>query len=230
MKHLLTSTVALVLCTSCSLYPHSEQASQALYETGYDPLTHTESTTTAAITKAPVATRQYQMELGYYAVPTTRLAQHKSLDDYAAQLAMQLQPHLQRLPADATIAVASFVLQEPSLEQLTPYGYQLAESLIFQVQQLGINMVDHTVSNGLQLTAQGDLVFSRLGWRVSPRQQIDYVLSGTLQQNNRGLLIQARVINFQSKVVVASAQQLIPQFVLDAQQAQLWLPQQESNL
>lgn len=222
MKLLLCSTIALVLCTSCSLYPHSEQASPALHQTVDYSLAYTESTTAVSTNQAPMASRQYQMELGYYATPTARLAQHKSLDDYAAQLAMQLQPHLQRLPADATIAVASFVLQEPSLQQLTPYGYQLAESLIFQVQQLGINMVDHTVSNGLQLTAQGDLVFSRHGWRVSPRQQIDYVLSGTLQQNNRGLLIQARVINFQSKVVVASAQQLIPQFVLDAQQAQLW--------
>ena len=78
----------------------------------------------------------------------------------------------------------------------------------------GVTMVDHKLTGGITLTADGDTVFSNRAGRVAANQQIDYVLSGTVQHSRRGAQVNVRIMDLKSKTVLASASQLIPQFVL----------------
>lgn len=141
---------------------------------------------------------------------------HKLLADYAGQMSMQLFDTLNGFSPDARVAVASFVDLGSDLQASNVVGNQLAESFVHQMQQYGIAMVDYKTSKGIRVTSQGDFVFSRQHQHLDTLQIIDYVLSGTMLHTPNGILVNARVINFRSKVVAASSQQLIPHFVISA--------------
>ncbi len=154
-----------------------------------------------------------------WAVPhqyVTSLNANKQLADYAAQMTMQLVETFHYFPTESRIAVASFVDLDSELNRTNIIGNQLAEAFIHQLQQFGLQVVDFKTTRDIQITANGDFVFSRDHRKLDMLQQIDYVLSGTLVFTPRGILVNARVINFHSKVVAASSQLLIPHFVISS--------------
>lgn len=163
---------------------------------------------------------EHQQLQADYAVQSTpasnRLyASHKQLDDYVAQLAMQLYHTSATAIPDATVAVAGFAELTPGRDHLHPLGNVLAERFLQQLPRYGLTMVDHKLTGGIKLTAQGDAVFSNRAGQVAANQRIDYVLSGTVQHNQHGALVNVRIMNLKNKTILASASQLIPQFVLE---------------
>ncbi len=160
------------------------------------------------------ASRQYGWAVPYQYV--TSLQSNKQLNDYVAQMAMQLVETFHHFPSDARVAVASFVDLDSELNRTNIIGNQLAEAFIHQFQQFGISVVDFKTTRDIQVTPNGDFVFSRNHSQLDALQQIDFVLSGTMVFGPRGIMINARVINFRTKVVVASSQQLIPHFVISS--------------
>lgn len=141
---------------------------------------------------------------------------HKQLSDYASQMSMQLVETLHAFPVGAKIAIASFVELGPELDVSNSLGNQLAESFIHQMQQYGLAVADFKTTNNIRVTKHGDFIFSREHSRLQTSQKIDYVLAGTMLYTPKGIMVNARVIHFDSKVVAASAQQLIPHFVISA--------------
>ena len=146
----------------------------------------------------------------------TSLNANKQLNDYVAQMAMQLVETFHYFPVESRVAVASFVDLDSELNRTNVLGNQLAEAFIHQFQQFGIQVVDFKTTRDIQVTPSGDFVFSRQHSQLDMMQQIDYVLSGTMVFLPRGIMINARVINFRTKVVAASSQQLIPHFVVSS--------------
>lgn len=149
----------------------------------------------------------------------TSLNSNKQLNDYVAQMAMQLVETFHFFPVEAKVAVASFVDLDSELNRTNIIGNQMAEAFIHQFQQFGIQVVDFKTTRDIQVTSSGDFVFSRNHSQLDMLQQIDYVLSGTMMFTPRGIMVNARVINFRTKVVAASSQQLIPHFVISS-----WYP------
>ena len=75
-------------------------------------------------------------------------------------------------------------------------------------------VVDFKTTGHIRVTKEGDYAFSR-DWKELPeRQIIDYVVSGTMMEQEGGILVNARMIGMQSRVVVATAQSFIPKWVL----------------
>lgn len=146
----------------------------------------------------------------------TSLQSNKQLNDYVAQMAMKLVETFHYFPVESRVAVASFVDLDSELNRTNVIGNQLAEAFIHQLQQFGVQVVDFKTTRDIQVTASGDFVFSRDHSKLNQLQQIDYVLSGTMVFTPRGIMINARVINSHTKVVAASAQQLIPHFVVSS--------------
>ncbi len=144
-------------------------------------------------------------------------ASHKLLDDYVAELAMQLYQNSATPFTNATVAVAGFANLSPARDTLHPLGNALAERFLQQLPRYGVSMVDHKLTGSIKLTAAGDAVFSNRAGQVAANQHIDYVLSGTVQHSQRGAQVNVRMMHLKNKTVLASASQLIPQFVLDSE-------------
>ena len=167
----------------------------------------------------PMPTNQQGVTQNGWMVPhqyVTSLNSNKQLNDYVAQMAMQLVETFHLFPVESRVAVASFVDLDSELNRTNIIGNQLAEAFIHQFQQFGINVVDFKTTRDIQVTSNGDFVFSRNHSQLDMLQQIDYVLSGTMVFTPRGIMVNARVINFRTKVVAASSQQLIPHFVVSS--------------
>jgi len=140
---------------------------------------------------------------------------HKSLQDYASQLSMQLIQNSVGLRQQDLIGVASFVMLDKSLKNTNVLGNQLSEYFISEIQQFGMSVVDFKVRNTVHISQSGDFVFSRDALDLANDMHMDHVLSGTLIEKATGVQINARIIALNNKRVVASASLLVPHFVAD---------------
>lgn len=136
-----------------------------------------------------------------------------AINDVVKGLAYQMLTSSSFVNAKTPVAVASFV-DLKDLESTNWLGNQLAESFVHELQRHGLVVIDFKTTGHIRVTKTGDYVFSRDWQELPERQIIDYVVSGTMVEQEDGIIVNARMIGIQSKVVVATAQSFIPAWVL----------------
>jgi len=136
-----------------------------------------------------------------------------AINDVVKGLAYQMLNSSSFVNAKTPVAVASFV-DLKDLETTNWLGNQLAESFVHELQRHGLVVIDYKTTGHIRVTKEGDYVFSRDWQELPERQIIDYVVAGTMVEQENGILVNARMIGIQSKVVVATAQSFIPAWVL----------------
>lgn len=152
-------------------------------------------------------THQKKSEIDSYDLPK------HAINDVVKGLAYQMLEHSSFVSPKTPIAVASFVNLE-DLESTNWLGNQLSENFVHELQRHGMVVVDFKTTGHIRVTKEGDYVFSR-DWKELPeRQIIDYVVTGTMMEQETGILVNARMIGMQSRVVVATAQSFIPKWVI----------------
>lgn len=109
---------------------------------------------------------------------------------------------------DSRIAIASLVDLD-TLSQTSSLSMLLAENLVHEMHVRGFAVVDYKIRDGLKITQQGDLVFSRNIADLKREQNIHYFLSGTIALNADGAVINIRMIDTESSLVKSSAQGFI---------------------
>jgi TolB-like protein len=147
-------------------------------------------------------------------LPTTGFY-FNGLGEYTQQMAAELQNDVQGMHVDAPIVVASFVHLDSSLQNTNTLGIQLAEFFINDLQQIGLPVADHKLMGTLDVTAKGDFAFSRDMEQFYSYVDIGYVLTGTMIKNSRGLIVNARLVNFKTNAVVASSSKFLPNIVVN---------------
>ena len=153
------------------------------------------------------ASHKAKDKINAYALP------RHAINDVVKGLAFQMLESSSFVTPKTPIAVASFVELE-SLESTNWLGNQLSENFVHELQRHGLIVVDYKTTGHIRVTKEGDYVFSR-DWKELPeRQIIDYVVSGTMMKQDGGVMVNARMIGMQSRVVVATAQSFIPEWVL----------------
>jgi len=151
-----------------------------------------------------------QSEIDSYELPK------HAINDVVKGLAYQMLDNSSFVNPKTPIAVASFV-DLKDLESTNWLGNQLSENFIHELQRHGMIVVDFKTTGHIRVTKEGDYAFTR-DWKELPeRQIIDYVVSGTMMERDGGVMINARMIGMQSRVVVASAQSFIPAWVIGEQ-------------
>lgn len=141
------------------------------------------------------------------------LKHHKQLNDYVDQLALSLSDSM-LVSEEPTIAVTSFVELNQSLQSTNQLGNQLSEGLMIALQRFGFLTVDFKVMDNVKIASSGDYSFSRALPELNNRLSADHVLSGSLIYRDKGVEIQARVVNLKNKALAASARTMIPYYVL----------------
>lgn len=136
------------------------------------------------------------------------------LAEYTEQMAAELQKDVQGIQINEPIAVASFVNLDSSLQNTNALGNQLAESFINDLQQIGLPVNDHKLMGVLNINEKGDFAFSRDIGQLYNESNIGYVLTGTMLKNSRGLVVNARIIDFNTNIVVASSSKFLPNLVV----------------
>ncbi|MEA1919282.1 MAG: FlgO family outer membrane protein [Campylobacterota bacterium] len=113
----------------------------------------------------------------------------------------------------STIAITSFVSLD-DLQKTSKFGNIVSENLIHDMQVRGYKVIDYKTMANLKIDANGDFIFSRNIDDLKKKLNIDYVLTGTYSEYSKGTVLNARVIDLNTQVVLSSAQIFVPQRVL----------------
>lgn len=135
------------------------------------------------------------------------------LQQQMSALAYRLVSSAHQLDAQSAVAVSGFVSQEDYRSQ-DEFGRLLSETMMFQLNQYGLKVIDFKALPFIRITPQGDISTSRdyrqLGSRIAAR----YLLHGTVSHTSGGRLINARLLSMGDNTLVASAQQFIPEYLV----------------
>jgi TolB-like protein len=135
---------------------------------------------------------------------------------YIRGLMQDLVANLQYVNSTTSIAVVSFVMLDSNYNVSNLLGIQIAEGLMHEVHKFGIPVIDFKTTGYIRVTEQGDFAFSKDYGDFSGDMPANYILGGTMLKHIDGYLINARIVGVKSQVVVASAQNFIPNSVSDS--------------
>lgn len=141
---------------------------------------------------------------------------HQQVDDYTDRLANDLIRNLRHKKITQPMVVTTFVRFDDTLKSSSKLGNLVSESLIGNMQSYDIPIVDIHLMGGIDITATGEYVFSRNSDDILYGNEIIYVLSGVLIENERGFTVNARIMELRSKSVISTASTFIPNFVTDS--------------
>ncbi|WP_088332366.1 FlgO family outer membrane protein [Lacimicrobium sp. SS2-24] len=140
----------------------------------------------------------------------------KHVGDYVQNMTQDLISNMEYLSDKTPVGITHFALLDSDLQQTNLLGYQLAESFIHELHKFRIPVIDYKSTEYIRVTEQGDFILSRDYLELKEKAPLEYVLTGTMAKHQGGYLVNARILGMQSKAVVASAQSLIPFYVVEA--------------
>jgi TolB-like protein len=174
-----------------------------------------------AVLSGCMAVEQAMLE---QSAPTTPIAQMAKPYDPSSEegrfhrhvelLARQLFDTAGTIDVNRPLIVGTFVpandLKIEPNPQLQFYATQLQESMITFATQAGLNVIEFKTRASVELTDNADLMLSRDLTKLGERVKAEYLLTGTYTQQQNSLMVNARLINYADKSVLAAATGYIP--------------------
>ncbi|GAC13460.1 FlgO family outer membrane protein [Aliiglaciecola lipolytica] len=140
----------------------------------------------------------------------------KHVGDYVQNMTQDLISNMEYLTDKTPVGVTNFALIDSNLQRTNLLGFQLTESFMHELHKFRIPVIDFKATDYIRVTEQGDFLLSRDFLELTEQTPIEYILTGTLTKHQGGYIVNARILGLQSKAVVASAQMLMPFYVVDA--------------
>ncbi len=130
------------------------------------------------------------------------------MDEYVEQMATRLVTAIPELETEYSVAIASFVDLDNSLNTTSRLGNQLSETFITEIRRLGVPVVDYKMNSHIDVLQSGDIVFTRD--KGSVNNDFDYILAGTFIYDEKGVVVHARIISRLDKRIIGATHSLIP--------------------
>lgn len=114
--------------------------------------------------------------------------------------------------------VANFVWNESFTSEigsdtLKLLGIHLAEQTKHQLVHHNANVIEGYSGKSLAISSDGAYFLSRDLDELSSHVKADYVVTGVMSKQKQGIMVNAYVVDFSSKLIVGSAQQLFPHYI-----------------
>jgi TolB-like protein len=141
------------------------------------------------------------------------------LHSYIGALAAQLGDMTIPVKATERIAVTSFLMTH-AIERQTATGQgrgmsqQLQESLMTYFTQMGYQTTEYRLEDAIVLHDSADSVLTRDVDKLRNRQNIDYVITGTMTEQQHAYLVNARLTSLVDGLVMSAATIEIPKNVM----------------
>ncbi|WP_334048701.1 FlgO family outer membrane protein [Alteromonas gracilis] len=140
----------------------------------------------------------------------------KHIGDYVKNMTQDLIANMEYVSNKTPIGVTHFALLDTDLQKTDLLGRQMAESFVHELHKFRVPVIDFKATEYIRITDDGDFVLSRDYLELSSSLPIEYVLTGTMTKHQGGVLVNARILGMESRAVVATAQMLVPFYVVDA--------------
>lgn len=135
---------------------------------------------------------------------------NRNINHYVRGIMQDLVANMQYVNASTPMVVTSFVFLDSDFSTANLLGNQIAESFMHEIHKFGIPVIDFKTTDYIRITGSGDFVLSRDFLELKADMAAEYVLLGTLTKQQGGMLVNARIVGFESKAIVASAQGFLP--------------------
>ena len=112
----------------------------------------------------------------------------------------------------SAIAITSFVSLD-NLKATSRLSNILSENLIHEMQVRGYKIIDFKTMESIVIDKKGDFLFSRDLSKLRKSLNVDYALTGTYVDYKNGTVINARIIDLRSHIILSTAQILVPRRV-----------------
>ncbi len=144
------------------------------------------------------------------------LPRQNSVHFYTERLASQLFRSVLTLKPNEGIAIGTFT-QVDTLElnknvnhPLRLLGLQLEEGLMTASINKGLKVIEFKTRQKLLLKSDQDLMLSRDVKQLQSKQNVRYFLTGTLTEQETGVVVNARLIDTDNNQVIAAATDYVP--------------------
>lgn len=141
---------------------------------------------------------------------------HQMVSDFTERLAHDLMQDRKHTKWQGPIAVASFVNFDDTLQEANALGNLISENLLVEIQGYDVPVLDIHMKGWLNINPTGDYIFSRDGGEIVFNDNIKYVLSGVMIRVERGVKVNARIVELHSQKVMSTGSVLIPNFLIDS--------------
>ncbi|MGN1393477.1 MAG: FlgO family outer membrane protein [Succinivibrionaceae bacterium] len=97
-----------------------------------------------------------------------------------------------------------------SLENTDWLGRELAEAFVDSLHKRGFLVLEYKLKGWLEITKDGDYIYSRNWQKLASSAKVSRILSGTISRNDKGVMVYARLVNIQTLLVEGAADIFIP--------------------
>jgi len=145
-------------------------------------------------------------ELGNIELHTYALAQ-ELFENFEAKYASA---HNYSYAVATFVPVAQLKYQPDQQHPLMLLGHQLEQGMITEASRRGYIPQDFKITNDIIIEKHADRVLSRNVDDLSAIRRVDFYISGTVVEQASGAIVNARIIQVDSKAVVAAATKFFP--------------------
>lgn len=189
--------ICVVLLTGCSLFPQNSLVTKDKEDT---------EVTKQIVEQSPTTT------VNYFDKPLTN-----NVNDYAQWLIQDLFSTIDFPQNNAIFMVSDLAILDSDLNKTNQFGRQMSEAILHEVHQTGFSTLDVRTTGYVRITEEGDLFSqSRDFTDLSMTVKATNVITGTLTRHRGGYLLNARAVDLNSKILIATAQIFVPYEVVDS--------------
>lgn len=147
----------------------------------------------------------------------------RSIHHYVEQLARQLFLTSRAIKLNQSVAVGTFLPMADLGGKKVPYantpytnviGQQVQESFVTLATQAGMNVIEFKTTRAIKIQKDQDVMLSRRVSDLNENIAADYYLTGTYSFQERGVVVNVRLIEVDTSNVVAAATDIIPTYVV----------------
>ena len=132
------------------------------------------------------------------------------LNGHVRKLVAEMAQNMDSIESVGPIAVTNFVFTNSDYQSTNKLGYALSDTFMMELHRFGFETLDFKVTDYIRITPQGDFAMSRDYLELQNDIAIDYVLVGKLTDYNNGYVVHARIVDINSKKILASGESFIP--------------------
>ncbi|XQW84738.1 FlgO family outer membrane protein [Thalassotalea piscium] len=135
----------------------------------------------------------------------------QTLGEYTEQMVYVIFSKLSIEQVDKTIAVPPFISSIANTQTDSKFNIELAELFIADMQNIGLPVAENILTYA-EPDETSDFVNTIAD--MQNNEDIGYILKGTIRENDKGVMIYAKIINIESKKIIGSTSKLIPHYLL----------------
>lgn len=134
----------------------------------------------------------------------------RDLGIYTRNIITEMTSNMVMTNENGIIAVTHFTNASSDYNSTGDLGFALGESFLRELHQFGFRTLDYKVSDAIRVTMEGDFALTRDFMELKNEVPAEYVLVGTIIEQQQGFVVNARIVELSTKSILATGKSFIP--------------------